>query len=185
MRIEFKSLKNHADIFPQFVKIGPGIAERYAVDKDFASLVRFQSVDAAQQSALARSARSADNYGLAALNRFIHIRQNLKITKPFAHVFNFNHSKPALLPFSSKCREILEPMKQKEDNGHKAEKLNRANFKVVYDGCSSHELLQADDKGQARILKGDDRLGDQTRQHAAERNRNQNVACRLGIGHPG
>jgi hypothetical protein len=113
VRVEFKALKNHADIFPQLVQIGPGVAERYTVDKDLALLIGFQSVDAAQQGALARSARSANNYGLAALNCFIHVRQNLKITKPFAYVFNFNHSKPALLPFSSKCRDILEPMKQK------------------------------------------------------------------------
>ena len=73
----------------------------------------------------------------------------------------------------------------KENNGHKAKKLDGANFHVVHDGGSPHEFLQPDDKSQAGILEGDDRLGDQTGQHASEGDRYQNVAGRLAIGHAG
>ena len=72
-----------------------------------------------------------------------------------------------------------------ENDGNKTKKLDGAYFQVVHDGGSPHELLQADDKGQAGVLEGNNRLGDQTGQHAPEGDRYQNVPGRLAICHAG
>jgi hypothetical protein len=116
VRVEFKSLKYHADIFPQFIEIGFGVTERDAVDDDFSFLIGLQAIDAAQQGAFTGTARSANHHGLAAFDGLVNIGQHLKVAKPFADIFDFNHSKPVFLPFSSKCLEIFDPIKQKMKN---------------------------------------------------------------------
>ena len=116
VRVELKTLKYHTDIFPQFIEIGPGVTERDAVDDDFSFLIGLQAIDATKQRTFTGTARSANYHGLAAFDGLVNLGQHLKVAKPFADIFDFNHSKPVFLPFSSKCLEIFDPVKQNMKN---------------------------------------------------------------------
>ena len=57
-----------------------------------------------------------------------------------------------------------------KNNSHKPEELDGAHLHVVDNRRPSHEFLQTDHECQTGILEGNDGLGDQTGQHAPERN---------------
>ncbi len=92
MRIKVELLEDHSHLGPQPGDVGFWVIQGHPVDDDIAALDQFQPVDATDERALSRTARSADHDDLPWMNGEIDILQDLEGPEPFVHFPEFNHN---------------------------------------------------------------------------------------------
>jgi hypothetical protein len=71
VREQFEILENHADLGAQLGEVGFRIADRDAINNDFAGLERLQPIDALDQRRLARTGGAADDDDFALLTEVV------------------------------------------------------------------------------------------------------------------
>jgi hypothetical protein len=92
MRIQLEVLKDHADTRSQSMDVRFGRLHRHAFHKDLSFLKMLQSIDAPQQGAFPRSARSANDDLFPPFNGFGNPAQGLMtLSVPQAHVSDLDH----------------------------------------------------------------------------------------------
>src|ERR1017187_3526364 len=91
VREELKMLKNHPDARTQFGQVGLRSSNGDAVDDDLALLERLQAVDALDESALARTRRSANHDDLAGGHFDRTVGENGELSVGFADMADGNH----------------------------------------------------------------------------------------------
>src|SRR5262245_25800328 len=94
MRKEVKRLEHHANLRVQSLEPRGGWVERSLVEQDFAAVCPFQAIEAAQQRALARSARAAQHHHLAGRDGKVDTPEHLERAKGFFHIADLNGWRP-------------------------------------------------------------------------------------------
>ena len=102
MRPQVEVLEHHADLAAQLAQsprrhrlsravLAGLVADELAFDPDLAFVVSFEEVDAAQQRALARAARSDQTNNLGARELEIDAVEHFQRAKAFGHAANFEN----------------------------------------------------------------------------------------------
>ena len=86
VREEVELLEDHADFAPQVARLPHAAVQHFAVDADFAFLIAFQAVDAADERRFARAGRAADNEALALGDVEVDVFQGVVFAVPFVEV---------------------------------------------------------------------------------------------------
>ena len=86
MREEVELLEDHADFAPQVARLPHAAVQHFAVKADFAFLIAFQAVDAADERRFARAGRAADNEALALGDVEVDVFQGVVFAVPFVEV---------------------------------------------------------------------------------------------------
>src|SRR6266581_8537303 len=91
VREQLEVLEHHADPGAQLRQVGPGIADRDAVDRDIAFLERLQAVHALDERRLAAAGGAAHDDDLALLHLGRAAGEHLEAAVPLAHVADGDH----------------------------------------------------------------------------------------------
>ena len=92
VRVKVKGLEDHTDVGAQFNRIKMIVRDGHAVDDDVTGLNAFETIDAANQGALAAAAGSADHHNTACDNREIDVLKDMQGTKPLIHSAKLDHA---------------------------------------------------------------------------------------------
>ena len=86
VREEVELLEHHADFAPQVARLPHTAVEQLAIEADFAFLIAFQAVDAADERRFARAGRAADDEALAFFDVEVDVFQGVVFAVPFVEV---------------------------------------------------------------------------------------------------
>ena len=86
VREEVELLEDHADFAPEIARLFGAAGEEFTVQADFAFLVVFQAVDAADQRRFARTGRAADDEALAFFHVQVDVFQGMVFAVPLVEV---------------------------------------------------------------------------------------------------
>ncbi len=86
-----EALKHHADVAADGIDILDVSVEIHPVYDDVAVLVRFQSIDAANQGRFPGPGRTADDNALALAHAQIDVLQDMKLSVPLVDVLEGDH----------------------------------------------------------------------------------------------
>src|SRR5262249_20999162 len=88
--VEVELLEDHPDLGAQPGQIDGGAVDVLSVHDELAGLDRLQPVDAADQGALPRAARPADDQDLAPRDLQAHVPEDVKLSEPLVDVLEAN-----------------------------------------------------------------------------------------------
>ncbi len=192
---QLEVLEHHADLAAQLGQVGLRVVDGHAVDVDLAFLDGLQCVDRLDQRGFARARRAAHDHHFALADGGGAVVQHLEAAVPLGNVLEFNH----LLYSSLTCRtgsaddgdlavQALHRRREREahdevhDRGQQVG-LDRATIVLARGLEALEHVVGADGIHERRILEQDDGLGQQHRQHVAERLRQDHELHVLPIGH--
>ena len=95
---QIKMLEYHSHVSAHFVNIGLGVRDILSVEPYFSAGGCLQQIQAAQESAFARSGRSHDHDLLSRVDMITDTTQHMVIFKFFVQVLNDYHSCAASFP---------------------------------------------------------------------------------------
>src|SRR5262249_14914046 len=112
MRKEVKRLKHHANLRVEPLEPRGGWVERSLVEQDFAAVRPLQTIEAAQERALAGPARAAQHNHLAGRDGKVDTPEHLERAKSFLDIAHFNGWRPRAIKVGGLGHDFSAPRRR-------------------------------------------------------------------------